>query len=81
LKGEKMNFNDIKDLCKEHNKLLEKTKIIEGCNAKNLWMRVTTPDMGAFNLGDEEIKLLSDYCENRGIEIENIMIDLLNNKK
>lgn len=75
-----MNLNDIKDLCKEHNELLEKTKVIEKCNKERLWVKVITPNRGEFYLGDKEIKLLSDYYEKRGSEIEEIMFNLLDKK-
>jgi len=72
-----MNINDIKDLCNEHTELLRKTKIIDDCNKEHYWMSVTTPDNQNFFLTDEEIKLLENYHTKRGVEIENIIHNLL----
>jgi hypothetical protein len=73
-----MQFNDLKEVCKKHDKLLEKATVIQKCNKERHWMKVVTPSSGEFYLDDEEIKLLNDYYEKKGIEIENLIIKLLN---
>ena len=75
-----MKFKDIKDLCYEHDELRRKTKIIAECEAIRNYFKVTTHQIrGDFYLGDEEIKVLNDYYEKRGSEIERIIYNL--NKK
>jgi hypothetical protein len=73
-----MNFDDIKDICKEHTRVLENTKIIETADKRNHWIRVSTADRDEFNLGDEEIELLKQFYENKGIELETTIYNLLN---
>lgn len=76
-----MNFNDLKEICKEHDKLLKKTEIIEKCKKERHWMDVITPENARYRLGDEEIKLLKDFYEEKGLEIERMILKLLSNKK
>ena len=75
-----MNFNNIKDLCKEHDELLEKIKIIDDCNKKRHWIRVSTPESGEFSLSESDKRLLNDCYENRCKEIETTMDMLLYQK-
>jgi hypothetical protein len=72
-----MNFNDLKDLCKEHNRILENTKIIERANKNHHWVKALTADREGFYLNDEEIGLLKQYYEKKGLGIETVISDLL----
>jgi len=76
-----MNFDDIKEICKEHDRILENTKIIETADNRSHWIKVTTADREEFQLGDEEIELLKQFYENKGLELENQIDKILNNKE
>ncbi|NFH01334.1 hypothetical protein FC831_13785 [Clostridium botulinum] len=72
-----MQFNDLKKLCEEHNKLLEKSEVIVKTKKENCWFKVMTP-RGEFYIDEKEIELLTNYYEERGLEIEKIIYNLCN---
>lgn len=72
-----MNFNDMKEMCKTHTKLLDKTKVIQYANKERIWMKVVDARGGEFYLDDDEIKLLEEFINAKGLKIEQTIKELL----
>lgn len=65
-----VDFNEIKELCEEHNKCLDKTKKIQEANRQRVWMKVVTGKRDEFYLGDDEMLALINCIESKGLKIE-----------
>lgn len=72
-----MNFNNIKDICENHTKLLNKTRIIQYANKERIWLKVEDARGNEFYLDDDEIKVLENFIEEKGIKIEKTIKELL----
>jgi hypothetical protein len=73
-----VDFKDLKKICEEHDTIIKNISIIQGATEKRHWISVNTPVEGEFYLGKKEIELLKQYYENRKLELEQHIDNLLN---
>lgn len=64
-----MDINQAKDLCEEHNVLLETMNLIKEAAKSNHWVMIKTPN-GQSHLSNMQIKSVLVDAEKRSNEIE-----------
>jgi hypothetical protein len=72
-----VSFDDVKNLCEAHTRLLKKTDIIQRSNKENIWLKVIDAKGKEFYLEDDEIKMLENFIEEKGLKIEKTINELL----
>lgn len=75
-----MQFSELKTICYEHDKLIEKSDIIEESKKNRMWLKIVNPKGREFCLSDVEINVLMECINKKGLEIEKTIYQILNNK-
>jgi uncharacterized protein YdcH (DUF465 family) len=76
-----MNFDELKQICKEHDEIVANIKTIESNIENGHWMKIQTPQNGNFYLNDKTRDLLKKHYEEKKLELENIINNILGNKE
>lgn len=71
-----VNLKEVKQLCEEHDKCLKKTKVINHARRERIWLKVIDARGYDFYLSEDEIDMLSELIDKKGMEIENKIQDM-----
>ena len=74
-----MNFGDLKDLCKTHDKCLETLRFIKACRQSGQEISLSDAMGIKVCLSEYEVNSLIEAIEEKGLEVENAIGDVLDN--
>lgn len=72
-----LSFQEVKDLCKEHDECLFRTKMVNRVKKEDGYIKILDDQGNEFNLTCKEIDLLDEVITKRGMEIEGKIRELL----